>query len=125
LLKKENGKISNLVSFEDKTRLKFGLEKISDDVRKAGVGGRPDNDEIAVTALGDPNVIKAYAIKESLDALLRKATIQDSTFNRVASYVEQQSEMWKQRPSISPVWGRITSHLRLPCSSLYGRVCFA
>ena len=106
---KENGKISDLVSFEDKTRLKFGLEKISEDVRKAGVGGRPDNDEIAVAALWDPNVIKAYAIKESLDALLRKATIQDSTFNRVASYVEQQSEMWKQRPSISPVWGRITS----------------
>jgi murein DD-endopeptidase MepM/ murein hydrolase activator NlpD len=105
----ENGKISNLVSFEDKTRLKFGLEKISDDVRKAGVGGRPDNDEIAVTSLGDPSVIKAYSIKETLDALLRQTSIQDSTFNRVATYVEQQSDMWKQRPSISPVWGRITS----------------
>jgi murein DD-endopeptidase MepM/ murein hydrolase activator NlpD len=105
----EGGKISNLVTFEDKTRLKFGLEKISEDVRKAGVGGRPDNDEIAVAALGDPNVIKAYAIKETLDALLRQTAIQDSTFNRVALYVEQQSEMWKERPSISPVWGRITS----------------
>ena len=59
----EKGKISGFVAFEDKTRLKFGLEKISDDVRKAGVGGRPDNDEIAVASLGDPAVMKAYAIK--------------------------------------------------------------
>jgi Membrane proteins related to metalloendopeptidases len=105
----EGSKISDLVTFEDKTRLKFGLEKISEDVRKAGVGGRPDNDEISIASLGDPTVIKAYAIKETLDALLRQTVIQDSTFNRVASYVELQSDMWKQRPSISPVWGRITS----------------
>ncbi|MGB7567341.1 MAG: M23 family metallopeptidase [Chitinivibrionales bacterium] len=105
----EKGKISGFVAFEDKTRLKFGLEKISDDVRKAGVGGRPDNDEIAVASLGDPAVMKAYAIKETLDALVRQTIIQDSTFNRVATYVEQQSDMWNQRPSISPVWGRITS----------------
>lgn len=105
----EGNKISDLVTFEDKTRLKFGLERISEDVRKAGVGGRPDNDEITIVSLGDPNVLKAYAIKETLDALLRQSTIQDSTFSRVATYVEQQSDMWKQRPSISPIWGRITS----------------
>jgi hypothetical protein len=105
----EAHKISDLVTFEDKTRLKFGLEKISEDIRKAGVGGRPDNSEMALAALGDPMVLKAHSIKETLDALLRQTLIQDSTFNRVASYVEQQSDMWKQRPSISPVWGRITS----------------
>jgi murein DD-endopeptidase MepM/ murein hydrolase activator NlpD len=59
--------------------------------------------------LGDPMVLKAHSIKESLEALLRQTIIQDSTFARVSSYVEQQTEMWKQRPSISPVWGRITS----------------
>jgi murein DD-endopeptidase MepM/ murein hydrolase activator NlpD len=105
----ESHKISDLVSFEDKTRLKFGLEKISEDVRKAGVGGKPDNSELALATLGDPMVLKAHSIKETLEALLRQTVIQDSTFNRVATYVDQQSEMWKQRPSISPVWGRITS----------------
>ncbi|HAJ80547.1 MAG TPA: hypothetical protein DCO75_12350 [Fibrobacteres bacterium] len=105
----ENSSIAGLVDFEDKMRLKFGLEKISDDVRKAGVGGAPDNDEIAATLLSDPGALKADSIKENIGTLLRQARLQDSTFNQVASYAQRQSEIWSQRPSIIPIWGRITS----------------
>jgi len=105
----ESTSISRIVAFEDKMRLKFGMEKISEDIRKAGVGGSPDMEELAVTALGDQGVLQADSIKEKLSALLRQTNLQDSTFNEVASYARRQADMWAQRPSISPVWGRITS----------------
>jgi murein DD-endopeptidase MepM/ murein hydrolase activator NlpD len=102
--------ITELVSFEDKMRLKFGMETISKDVREAGVGGFPGpNEELSIASLGDPGVIKADSIKEKLSELLRQARLQDSTLNQVVLYAQQQSDMWAQRPSISPVWGRITS----------------
>jgi murein DD-endopeptidase MepM/ murein hydrolase activator NlpD len=107
--KEENSSIADLVGFEDKMRLKFGLEKISEDVRKAGVGGAPNNDEIAATLLSDPGALQADSIKENIGTLLRQARLQDSTFNQVASYAQRQSEIWSQRPSIMPIWGRITS----------------
>jgi hypothetical protein len=102
--------ICDLVSFEDKMRLKFGLEMISKDVREAGVGGRPGpNEEINISALADPGVLKADSVREKLSELLRQARLQDSTLNQVVIHAQQQSDMWAQRPSISPVWGRITS----------------
>jgi murein DD-endopeptidase MepM/ murein hydrolase activator NlpD len=108
--KEKMAAVSDLVSFEDKLRLKFGMEMISQDVREAGVGGRPGpNEELSVSALGDPGVIKADSIKEKLSELLRQARLQDSTMSQVVVYAQQQSDMWAQRPSISPVWGRITS----------------
>jgi len=107
--KEENTSISGLVTFEDKMRLKFGMDKISEDIRKAGVGGAPGSDEIAVASLGDPGVLQADSVKEKLSALLRQTRLQDSTFNQVASYAQRQADIWAQRPSISPVWGRITS----------------
>ncbi len=105
----ESTSIGGIIAFEDKMRLKFGMEKISDDIRKAGVGGSPDMDELAVASLGDQGVLQADSIKEKLSALLRQTNLQDSTFNEVASYAQRQADMWAQRPSISPVWGRITS----------------
>jgi hypothetical protein len=102
--------ISDLVGFEDKMRLKFGMIMISKDIREAGVGGRPaPSDELNVSSLGDPGVMRGDSIKEKLSELVRQTHLQDSTLNQVVAYAQQQSDMWAQRPSISPVWGRITS----------------
>jgi hypothetical protein len=103
--------ISSLVGFEDKMRLKFGMEVISKDVREAGVGGRPEpgSEDFKLASLGDPGVAKADSIKDKLSVLLRQTRLQDSTLNQVVVCAQQQSDMWVQRPSISPVWGRITS----------------
>ena len=109
-IKERMNAISDLVAFEDKMRLKFGMEMISKDVREAGVGGRPSpNEELSIASLGDPGVIKADSMKERLSELLRQARLQDSTLCQVVAYAQRQSDMWAQRPSISPVWGRITS----------------
>jgi hypothetical protein len=102
--------ISDLVGFEDKMRVKFGMTMISKDIREAGVGGRPEpSGELNIASLGEPGVMKADSIKEKLSELVRQTQLQDSTLNQVVVCAQQQSDMWAQRPSISPVWGRITS----------------
>lgn len=106
---KEADKIEELVEFEDAKRLQYGLNKISKDVRQAGVGGLPESGEMILTTLLDPVLLKAEAVKESIIVLLRRAELQDSTFSQMTSCVEILHKQWSQRPSIWPTNGRITS----------------
>ncbi|MBN1601880.1 MAG: M23 family metallopeptidase [Chitinispirillaceae bacterium] len=106
---KEAEKIEKLVEFEDGKRLQYGLNKISSDVRLAGVGGLPENGEEMLTTLLDPVLMRAEAVKESIVVLLRRAELQDSTLSQMTSCVKQLHRQWSQRPSIWPANGRITS----------------
>lgn len=101
--------LDGLVLFENRARAKFGLDSVSDDFRKAGVGGRPSNSEIILAALGDPVLMKTDTVKEDILALLRQVKLEDTTFGAMASQVERQITVWSQRPAVSPVWGRISS----------------
>jgi hypothetical protein len=101
--------VDALISFEDETRLKFGLDQISSDIRKVGVGGKPDPNERLLSSLEDPVVMKADTIKDDILALLRKAKLADTTLGATAATVDRQFDIWSQRPAILPVWGRLTS----------------
>jgi murein DD-endopeptidase MepM/ murein hydrolase activator NlpD len=101
--------LDNLIAFEDKTRLKFGMDRISDDIRKVGVGGMPSNYDLILAALEDPVLMKADTVKEDILALLRQVRLEDTTFGTMASQVDRQIAMWSQRPAVAPVWGRLTS----------------
>jgi|WetSurMetagenome_2_1015567.scaffolds.fasta_scaffold00055_40 murein DD-endopeptidase MepM/ murein hydrolase activator NlpD len=101
--------LERLVYFENRTRHKFGLDSVSDDLRKAGVGGRPDNSEIALAALDDPVLLKADTVKENIFTLLRQARLEDTTFGSMTSQVNRRFIQWSQRPAVAPVGGRITS----------------
>jgi hypothetical protein len=103
-------RIEKLISFEDKTRLKFGLEQISDDLRKVGVGGRPNNGGILFASLEDPVVMTVDTIKDNILTLLRQARLEDTTFGKMAVQIDKAVDTWKQHPTVSPVWGRITSN---------------
>jgi hypothetical protein len=91
---KEADKIEQLVEFEDAKRLQYGLNKISKDVRQAGVGGLPESGEMMLTTLLDPVLLKAEAVKESIIVLLRRAELQDSTFTQMSSCVEILHKQW-------------------------------
>jgi murein DD-endopeptidase MepM/ murein hydrolase activator NlpD len=106
---KENKNLSDIIAFEDKTRLTLGLEQISADVRKAGIGGFPSVAETLPVAAPYPVIERAHAVQESLSILLRKAQLQNSTFKQVGEHVERLSAFWGQRPSIWPAAGTITS----------------
>lgn len=106
---KYSDKIETLVAFEGNVRKKFGMNTINDDIRKAGVGGRPSLEQLINTSLEDPNVRKASLIEEKIAGLLRQIDLQDTTFSRMANHVMMQNDRWAQRPSIWPTRGRVTS----------------
>jgi murein DD-endopeptidase MepM/ murein hydrolase activator NlpD len=105
----EAEKAARLAEFEDVTRMKYGLNVISADVRMAGVGGRPNVEDMVLESLRDPAVSRADSVKSVVSALLRQIELQRSTFSRMADHVKRRHDQWAQRPSVWPVRGRITS----------------
>jgi hypothetical protein len=61
--REETSHLDKLIAFEDRARLRFGMEQISDDVRKAGVGGRPAAGDFIITSLEDPSVMRCSLTK--------------------------------------------------------------
>jgi murein DD-endopeptidase MepM/ murein hydrolase activator NlpD len=105
----EKNRLGKFVGFEDKTRLKFGIDPISSDVRKVGVGGRPELNDMVLSSFEDPLIRQTDTIIENIQTLLRQAKLEDTTFSAMTSAVDKQIDSWAQRPSIMPVWGRLTS----------------
>lgn len=107
---KESEVLDSLIVFEDKLRLQYGLNPISDDVRQAGVGGRPSREEMLIATMLDPVLMRAEAVKESIAVLLRKAELQDSTLSQTQDLVSLLHNRWAQIPSIWPTNGSVSSH---------------
>jgi len=102
-------RVNNLVEFEDLTRLQYGLNSIAEDLRKAGVGGKPDIEEMVLASLQGPSVAAADSVKGKISELMRQVSFQNKTFTRMVTHVKRLQDSWAQRPSISPTPGRITS----------------
>jgi len=103
-------RIRRLVGFEDQTRLRFGMNTISSDIRKAGIGGPPSIEEIVLASLNDLNVARTDTIRERIASLERQVDLQKSTFSRMMNQVVRRYDYMAQHPSIWPVMGgRITS----------------
>ena len=107
--REEKNRIDKYIGFEDKTRMKFGMDPISSDIRKVGVGGRPDLDDVELSSFNDPVLRKADSIKDNIETLLRQANLEDTTFGVMSCAVDKQLGIWAQRPAGMPVWGRLTS----------------
>jgi murein DD-endopeptidase MepM/ murein hydrolase activator NlpD len=105
----EKKRLEHLAWFEDVLRLKYGMSTVSDEVRRAGVGGKPDAEQVVASLLGGPMVRIADSVRAEAAALLRRATLQTTTLSQVAEHALRQSASWDQRPSTWPTRGRITS----------------
>jgi len=121
---KESEILDSLIVFEDKLRLQYGLNLISDDVRQAGVGGRPSREEMLIATMLDPVLMRAEAVKESIAVLLRKAELQDSTLSQTQDLVSLLHSRWAQIPSIWPTNGSVTSHYGCRFHPLLNRTVF-
>jgi len=109
-VKQESEIMGGLIAYEDNARLKYGLEAISGDVRKAGVGGLPSHDDILYSDMLDPLIVKAESLRLQTLALTYQAELQESTFSEVSKCAEKTKNGWDKRPSIWPVnGGRVTS----------------
>jgi murein DD-endopeptidase MepM/ murein hydrolase activator NlpD len=107
---KETETISQLVAYEDDARLKYGMEAISSDVRKAGVGGLPSNDDILFASMLDPLIVRAEALRLQVTSLYHRAELQESTFGQLTETVQNMNNRWSKRPAIWPTNVRLTSN---------------
>jgi flagellar motor switch protein FliN len=105
----ETDAISQFATYEDNARLKYGMNAIPVDVRKAGVGGFPSPDDILYASMLDPLIVKAESLRLLATALSHQAELQESTFIQVADAVQKKHNSWAERPAIWPTNGRLTS----------------
>jgi hypothetical protein len=125
LAEKREHSARQLVEFEDRARLRYGMNTISEDVRHAGIGGRPSSEEMLLASLEDPVILEASLIKERISSLIRQIDLQDSTFSRMAQHVIRQHDRWAQRPAIWPTRSRrITSHYGYRFHPFFQRTMF-
>ena len=121
---KETHKINELVAFEDNIRLQYGMERISKDVRMAGVGGRPTREDLLFENMLNPSLRRAEAMRESLSVLVRKSELQVATLSSVADKVRYIHKKWSQRPSIWPTQGKVTSPFGYRFHPIAGHILF-
>ncbi len=117
-------RIKGLVAFEDETRLKFGMNTINEDIRNVGVGGPPSLEQIINESFEDPIVRSTSMLKRDIEALLRQASLQDTTFSRMADHIYMQKDRWAQYPSVWPARGRVTSTFGLRYHPFIGGMAF-
>jgi murein DD-endopeptidase MepM/ murein hydrolase activator NlpD len=115
--------LDSLALFEDAVRLKYGMNTISEEIRRAGVGGRPDAEEMVTALLRGPAVRSADSVKDDIQALLRRVGLQNTTFAQVSDQYGRQHERLAQRPSTWPVHGRITSYFGERVHPFTGYTC--
>jgi murein DD-endopeptidase MepM/ murein hydrolase activator NlpD len=123
-LVKESLALDSMVTFEDRMRLSYGMNSISADVRQAGIGGTPSAEEKADGAYSDPLLKKSAAVQESLSILLRRAQLQNTTFDQMGEYVGHLYRFWSQSPSIRPAIGTVTSGFGYRPDPITGEVLF-
>ena len=83
-IQKEEDRIKSLVAFEDRVRLQYGLDPISNDVRMAGIGGKPSSQDMIIATLLDPVLVHAESVKENVESPAR-AQLQGRPYSHVKS----------------------------------------
>lgn len=101
--------LEELTLFEKVCRLRQGMNAISEDALRAGVGGTPSTAEMLASLLDGPSVRHADSVKVNVEGLLRRARLQNETLAKVVEHARHQRSRWAQIPSTWPAWGRITS----------------
>lgn len=109
LAEQKKSDIEKLVKFEDNVRLKYGMNPISEDVRRAGIGGKPSEEELIIASFEDTIVKKAIQNIKDVESLNRQVDLLSATFSRMNKHVIRINDLLAQSPSIWPVRGRITS----------------
>ena len=96
---------------DDEARLVAGLDPLSPEVKRAGIGGPagpwPDRDRL----LGEAGVLgrEAFGIHAGLDALMRQANILASSFREAADSLSAHQTELEATPTIMPTAGYISS----------------
>ncbi len=96
---------------DEEMRLVAGLEPLSPDVRRAGIGGPagpwPEREQLLTE--GGSVGQQAFGVHSDLDALLRRANLLASSFKEAAESISAHTQEMAALPSIMPTMGFLTS----------------
>jgi murein DD-endopeptidase MepM/ murein hydrolase activator NlpD len=114
-------KLSNLRQFDKKLRIITNLDNKGKDSQLLGVGGPSQNEggsESQVREIEDELIDQ---IHKNMDELLDEATFQESSFQELYNYLQEQKSVLASTPSIWPVMGWVTSRYGYRTSPFTGK----
>ncbi len=114
-------KLSNLRQFDKKLRIITNLDNKGKDSQLLGVGGPSQNEggsESQVREIEDELIDQ---IHKNMDELLDEATFQESSFQELFNYLQEQKSVLASTPSIWPVMGWVTSRYGYRTSPFTGK----
>lgn len=113
--------LSNLRQFDRKLRIITNLDNKSGDSQLLGVGG-PVQEEKGMESrrmeMEDELINKVH---KNIDQLLEEATFQESSFQELLNYLEEQKSVLASTPSIWPIIGWVTSEYGYRTSPFTGK----
>ncbi len=104
-------------SFDDKIRLVHDLDSISEDIRKAGVGG-PLGSVTHLMKIGSDKRV------DRLEMALRQVELQKQSYDEVLKTAEREKHILDHTPSIKPTIGPMVSGFGWRRNPIFGGVQF-
>ena len=100
---------------DEEMRLVAGLEPLSPDVERAGIGGPagpwPEREQLLTE--GGTAGRQAFSVHTDLDALIRRANLLATSFQEAAESIAAHTQEMAAMPSIMPTMGFLTSKFSL------------
>jgi murein DD-endopeptidase MepM/ murein hydrolase activator NlpD len=115
-------KMTGWFSFEDKTRLLFGMKEVVAEEREQGTGG--------VSAPFEENLWREkkdlkglFNLYREINLLQRQLEFENYQFENVKEFITKQYHYWDHYPSLWPCRGRITSSFGYRVHPIVGYTC--
>jgi len=114
-------KLSSLRQFDKKLRIITNLDNKGKDSQLLGVGGPSQNEEGTGPQVREIEDELIDQIHKNMDELLDEATFQESSFQELFNYLQEQKSVLASTPSIWPVMGWVTSRYGYRTSPFTGK----
>jgi hypothetical protein len=108
-VKLESKLMDRISNIENDLSLSYGISVLSEDIKKMGIGGRLSIQEKARLLIGSPLENKVLDIEETILSNKRQFDFLKDRLKTVNEIAEKQKIYLSEKPSIYPVFGRITS----------------
>jgi murein DD-endopeptidase MepM/ murein hydrolase activator NlpD len=114
-------KLSNLRQFDKKLRIITNLDNKGEESQLLGVGGPSQNEGGTRSQVREIEDELIDQIHKNMDELLDEASFQESSFQELFNYLQEQKSILASTPSIWPVMGWVTSRYGYRTSPFTGK----
>jgi len=114
-------KLSNLRQFNKKLRIITNLDNNGEESQILGIGGPSQNEGGTGSQVREIEDELIDKIHKNMDELLDEASFQESSFQELYNYLQEQKSILASTPSIWPVMGWVTSRYGYRTSPFTGK----